>query len=419
MKKRCEAVFLVLVGLIFTIPARGEAPAAIGAQVVTKYKTALRVGNRVVNDGSHFHVYTVDRVNGDWLWLVSGRVAGWTRASEVVPLDKAVDYYTEQIRLNPKSAHAYLCRGAVLDEKGRTDAAIADYNQALRLDPKYVAALNNRGTVLLDKGLAKEAIADYNEALRLNPSYVASWFNRGVAWLNQGKRDKAVADFTVAIQLDPGDARIFDERGVALLELGERVPAIADFTRAIGLDPTNARAVYHRGLAQLERGNSDKAIIDLTEAIRLDPKRWTARAALARGTAWKRKREYAKAIADFEEVVRIDPRNSSAHNNLAYIRAACSDDRFRDGPQAVALATRACALAGKELPNNFATLAAAYAESGDFDKAVEMQEKANRLLTDGPNKTIGAERLKLYKAKTPYHEAPDVSPSRVRGARPG
>ncbi len=67
-------------------------------------------------------------------------------------------------------------------------------------------------------------------------------------------------------------------------------------------------------------------------------------------------------------------------------------------------------MAGEERPNDFATLAAAYAEAGDFEKAVATQEKANRLLTDAPNKTIGAERLKLFKARQPYHEAPGRFP---------
>ena len=50
------------------------------------------------------------------------------------------------------------------------------------------------------------------------------------------------------------------------------------------------------------------------------------------------------------------------------------------------------------------TLAAAYAEVGDFDYAVEWQEKANKLYTDAEDKKKGEEWLKLYKDKKPYRD---------------
>jgi hypothetical protein len=50
------------------------------------------------------------------------------------------------------------------------------------------------------------------------------------------------------------------------------------------------------------------------------------------------------------------------------------------------------------------TLAAAYAEAGDFDKAVEWQGKANKLYTGAEDRKKGEERLKLYRDKKPYRE---------------
>jgi hypothetical protein len=60
----------------------------------------------------------------------------------------------------------------------------------------------------------------------------------------------------------------------------------------------------------------------------------------------------------------------------AWFLSQCPDPRFRDGPRAVALATRACELDGWKEPILFESLAAAYAEDGNFDKAVEWQQKA-------------------------------------------
>ena len=68
------------------------------------------------------------------------------------------------------------------------------------------------------------------------------------------------------------------------------------------------------------------------------------------------------------------------------------------------LATHACELAEWKDANMLCTLAAANAEVGDFDKAVEWQEKANRLYTNADHRRKGEERLNLYKEKKPYRD---------------
>lgn len=79
----------------------------VGQKVVTKYNVPLRVGNQVVYDDHLFRVYQVERINGEWLGLVSGSVSGWVRSGEVVPFDQAIDFYTQEIRTNPGSVNAY------------------------------------------------------------------------------------------------------------------------------------------------------------------------------------------------------------------------------------------------------------------------------------------------------------------------
>ena len=54
--------------------------------------------------------------------------------------------------------------------------------------------------------------------------------------------------------------------------------------------------------------------------------------------------------------------------------------------------------------NHIDTLAAAYAEIGDFDKAVESQELSVKLNPNAEGKKIGEERLKLYQNKKPYRD---------------
>ena len=84
---------------LVTIPVIAQEPSPwVGQKVVKKYNAPLRVANQVVDDFI-FRTYTVEQVNGDWLWLVSGSMKGWASISSVVPLDHATEFYTFEVAL--------------------------------------------------------------------------------------------------------------------------------------------------------------------------------------------------------------------------------------------------------------------------------------------------------------------------------
>ena len=105
-------------------------------------------------------------------------------------------------------------------------------------------------------------------------------------------------------------------------------------------------------------------------------------ALLNRAEAWRQLGEYAKAADDYETLVKLNPpfpRNLVVYNNFAYLLAAAPDDQLRNGKRAVELAERANQLHGTPSPDTLDTLAAAYAEAGQFDRAIETQQQAIQL----------------------------------------
>ena len=96
-------------------------------------------------------------------------------------------------------------------------------------------------------------------------------------------------------------------------------------------------------------------------------------------------------------------------NSLARLLATCPQEGLRDGTEAVELAERACELTGQRVPEILDTLAAAYAETGQFDRAVETAERAVELALQRGNAEFADQvkhRLQLYRAQQPYRAPP-------------
>ena len=126
------------------------------------------------------------------------------------------------------------------------------------------------------------------------------------------------------------------------------------------------------------------------------------------GISLHAQRRTSQAISRYLETLRLKPDHVMALYKLAWIRAAHPQAEFRNGPEAVRLAERACELTRYQAPAPLETLAAAYAEAGRFDDALAIAERARQLalvaaqpeLTERPMKM-----LKLFGERKPYREA--------------
>ena len=115
-----------------------------------------------------------------------------------------------------------------------------------------------------------------------------------------------------------------------------------------------------------------------------------------------------EAVAQYREALRLNPNLAGVLNNLAWVLAANPDDGLRNGAEAVRLAERACELTHYGAPFFIGTLAAAYAEAGRFPEAVATAKEAEQLAAAAGLKDLAErnrQRLELYRANQPYHEA--------------
>jgi protein O-mannosyl-transferase len=235
------------------------------------------------------------------------------------------------------------------------------------------------------------------------------------------KSEKAVwADVLAKM---PGNERAQNNYGRVLLDGGRLEEAIPFFKRAIGLKPDFPDAWNNLGVATLRQGQAEQAVPYLREAIRLKPE-YTA-ANMNMGAALIKSGKSDEAVTYYKNVLRNQPDFTAAMPQLAWILAAHPDPRVRNGNRAVEIAGRLCGIV-PDNPNYLDLLAAAYAETGDWETAADTGRKAvavgQRMLDTLPldlqarkNLTdamaVVRSHLRSYEEKRPIRDASLVQPA--------
>jgi tetratricopeptide (TPR) repeat protein len=249
----------------------------------------------------------------------------------------------------------------------------------------------------------KEAILNFTDAIRLNPKDALAYEARGGAHCAMGELDKAINDFTQAIQLAPANDRLFYNRSAAHRAKREFDKAISDLSDTLRLNPTCELAWKCRADSYSEKGEFDKAINDWNEGLRLNPN--DAQALGTRGHAYFMTSQFNKAVQDYRDAIRLDPQNDKAYNNFGWLRATCPAAEMRNGREAVELATKACELTNWKKWDWIDTLAAAYAEAGDFRNAITYEKQAMDMSSVTERYRKEMQRcLLLYEQQKPNHE---------------
>jgi tetratricopeptide (TPR) repeat protein len=433
---------LLLVMLLWSpAPVFGQADSWVGKTVMMREPNTRIV--HLNDQGQEIIVAVLEEASYTVLGEKEGRIqlkardgkAYWLAKTKAVLLAAAPDFFTKEIHNSPNDPDPLLRRAIALDLLGKLDLALKDFGEVIQLAPNDTTAYYLRGGIWARRQQFDKAVADFSEAIRIDPKDPRGYLVRGMTYNAQKQHDKAVADFTEVINRDPRNHLAYAYRGWTRGIKGELDSAVADYNEAIRIDPNFAQAYLGRGtiwerkkaddkafadyseVLRLDPGNAwahtfrgsiwvrkqdfDKAITDFSVAIQLDPDSSTP--FFLRGAAWERKQDYNQAIADYAEAMRLDPKNPGAFNNLAWMFATCPDARFRDGKRAVELARTACELTNWKELNDVDTLAAAYAEAGDFKEAVRYQEMVLRDPRYTNQKGFQF-RLELYRQGRPYRK---------------
>ena len=319
--------------------------------------------------------------------------------------DEAIAHYREAIRIRPALAETHYNLGNLFVRQGKLDEAVEHYQQALRCRRDYAKAHNNLGTVLTRLNRLDEAIVHFQHALRIQPDYAEAHNNLGITFFQQGKSEEAVVHFQQALNIQPDYAEAHYNLGNLRTEQGRLDEAIEHYHQALRIQPDYAKVLYNLGIALARQDRPEEARASFQRAVRLNPNYVQAHNRWA--MALMGQRRFDESIRILREGLVLAPDHFGVAINLAWLLATCPEPHLRNGTEAVRLAERVCRATEAPHPRALDTLAAAYAEMGRFDEAIEQATQAlQRAVSSGQtrlSKQIEA-RLTLYKAHRRIYE---------------
>jgi tetratricopeptide (TPR) repeat protein len=327
---------------------------------------------------------------------------------------EALAHWSRADRANPTAVLTYNNYGNQLLQQGHPQQARMLFERALEINSNFAPTHNHFAVLLAGNGEIDAAVAHFNRALALDPDDPDTHGNFARLLAVTGRTGDAIAHYHKAIALNPSQFLSHYYLGEALFQSGQVNEAAGSFQRAVDLKPDDPEAQGYLGIALQQGGRAAEALPHLQIAVKLRTPYPEAQIHL--GLALIQQHRYRDAIACFDQLLRpgnqlTAPQFAGVCNNLAWVLATCPEQSIRNGRRAIALASQANDHFKGTNPGTLDTLAAAYAEAGEFDRAIETVQSAIERAKIGRRNDLGRQleqHLDLYRANHPLRDDPGV-----------
>jgi tetratricopeptide (TPR) repeat protein len=249
---------------------------------------------------------------------------------------------------------------------------------------------------------------DKMQSIEVPASDLYRIIDSALALQQAGDNAAALAEWKKALEIDPDDARANNGIAIALSVSGDSDEAIAYWRKATQISPDFFEAYYNLGLELAKKNRVNEAIAAWMNTVRIRPNFAAGHENL--GYAFYVQGRFADSLDHLRRALQSDPDRVSDLNLAASLLATCPDASVRNGPDAVALADHAQTLTHAQDPAILDTLSAAYAETGRFPQAMEVERQAITVATQQGKTALTATleaHLSRYQSNKPLREPPD------------
>jgi tetratricopeptide (TPR) repeat protein len=238
--------------------------------------------------------------------------------------------------------------------------------------------------------------------------------NFGMLLTERGQLDDALSHFQAALDVRSSSAHSHYDLSLALIHgdianalarKGRLDEAMLHLREAVKFQPDYADAHYNLGTALFQKGELNEAIAEYRTTLSIHP--YDAGAHTSLGNALVQKGFLDEAVDHYEKALQSEPDSILPLNNLAWVMSTGPDDSLRNNEIAVELATKANQLSKESNPVFTRTLAAAYAQAGQFEKAIETARRASEQANGQGVRGLAVqiqEDIDLYQRRTPLRD---------------
>jgi tetratricopeptide (TPR) repeat protein len=377
------AVAMALVYYNLKVPCYGSAKAFYGLSALVPLGFFAAVGWNVVIDGRK------------WLQLpIAILLMVW-----------AMNSFGSFWIYNPVAQH--VATAMHLSVGKRSDAALSEAKMAVDADPSNATARIALATTLDDAERSSEALEEAERATELAPLDGTTHLKLGVLLFKQNKLERAIEEARLAVASAPENTQAHLLLLVSLFYHNEDPVDAA--REALAVSPYDADIHHLLGAALARKRESMEAFHQLAYCVLIRPDRTDARSELHLVLlALINSPDAAKLLHQAASSI---PDSTVALDELAWIFATHPSAELRDGHEAVRLAEHACALTKRTNPISLATLATAYAETGNFDQAMStIQESISKARSSNNTDAIalGEKFLGFFQLKRPIRQDPNA-----------
>jgi len=297
------------------------------------------------------------------------------------------------------------------------EEARAAFDRAIELDPDAIGPLLQRSRVFAVEGQRERALADVDRVVEMEPRDQTARLLRARILQQAGETDLALTDIEAVLEQDGDAPAALELKGLIAAEREDYPEAIRSFRRLVAKNPDDPVLLGQLGMLFLAAKQPREAIRRFTKALEFDADSFPSRR--GRSDAEITIGDHAAALADLEKAVALKPEDSGVLNNLAWLLATSPDDDLRDAGRAIELATKACEITEWKEGHIISTLAAGYAEKGDFDTAKKYSRQAVETGEPAPEVKRQLEgELASYEAGKPWRERQELAEGGDAAAAP-
>ena len=232
-----------------------------------------------------------------------------------------------------------------------------------------IAALSARAWVQTSYWRDNETLFRHALAVTVNNDVAEN--NLGIVFLVRGKVDEAISLLQSAVDLRPDNSPAHENLAKALLQKGRVADALIHYRKLLELQPDNMEVHNIVGTVLVQQGRVQEG------------------------------------VEEWQKVLSVEPDNGNAMSNLAWIFATSPDQSIRNGSKAVSLADQAVRISRGRIAILFRTLAAAYAENGQFWDAIQTAQRGIALANSQGNSGLASElqaNVALYQERQPLRD---------------